>query len=61
MKIRKFYKKHMDIFELSRAYLGTIILCLVGCYYSHGMPGIFGEQVYQVLNACVSGNPMCPI
>ena len=61
MKIRNFYKKHMDFFELSRAYIGTIFLGILGCYYSSGLPGMFGEQVNQILIACSNGSLMCPI
>ena len=59
MKIRKFYKKHMNFFELTRGYLGVIFLGLVGCYYNSGLPGMFGEQVNTILDACANGG--CPI
>ena len=53
-------KDKIDIIELGRAYIGTILLGLIGCYYSSGIPGIFGEQLNIILNICESGSLGCP-
>lgn len=50
----------IDIIELSRAYIGTIFLGLIGCYQSSGIPGIFGDQLNIILDVCEAGSLGCP-
>ena len=55
---------YYDLIELGRAYLGLflIVLFLIKTNQVVPMPGMFGNQVYIILQACSNpDNLMCPI
>lgn len=58
MNIRKFYRKYQDIIELSKGYLGIIVILLIIVFFKWiptNLDGIFNSQVETILNVCVNG------
>ena len=53
MNIRKFYLKHMDILELTRAYFGVFLFVFLAGKYNlipHNLEGLFNSQIEIILD-----------
>lgn len=65
MGIRKFYIKHQDKIELSRAFIGVILFLIFTIYFDWwyteytDLDGLFNNQVEAIIDVCVNGGG-CP-
>jgi len=58
MGFRKFYCKHQDVIELTKAYVGIIIILFISIYFKwtpSALEGMFNSQTEVIIEACMSG------
>ena len=58
MSIREFYIRHQDKIELTRAYVGMIIIFILAIYFNWittNLDGLFNSQVEIIIESCING------
>ena len=58
MGFRNFYRKYQDVIELTKAYVGIIIIFLISIYFKwipSALEGMFNSQTEVIIESCMSG------